>query len=221
MKQTSWVLNKSKNSPLEIYQELVNRQKKTENRWKVFAYISIGGFILSMCCLVYAVNLPKTVPVIVTLNDFGEAKYLGEVKVNYSGIKVPEIAIEYQLRKFVTNKFTIPGDREVLKNNLKDCYACLTSETAAKLSSELKDHNPLKDVEVIRKKVKIESVLNLTKNSYQVDFIVTQSNPYNMNIVEEKYRGVLTTTMLEPNDEDKILNPLGIYIKAYDFTKVK
>lgn len=220
--KTNWTLEKSKNTPLEIYERMERDRKRNENKWKIFAYISIAGFILSLAVMAWAINLPKTVPVLVSVSDFGEAKYIGEVnRINYSGIKVPEIAIEYQIRKFVTNKYTIPGDAEVLRNNLKDCYSCLTRDTSSKLSAELKEHNPLQDVQNLRKKVDIESVLKTSKNSYQIDFTITQSAPNTTNRHTIRMRGLVTLILLEPHEDDKILNPLGIYFSAYDFTEIK
>ncbi|MCQ2596574.1 MAG: type IV secretion system protein [Treponema sp.] len=222
MAKTSWTLPKSKTTPLEIYQNLVEKDRKNEKKLRMIAYVSLTGFILAIIGLLWAISLPKTVPVLVTLSDFGEAKYLGEVnKINYEGIKIPEIAIEYQIRKFVTNKYTIPGDKTVLRNNLIDCYSSLTRKSAAKMNSEINEHNPLNDVENLRRRVDIESVLALSKNSYQIDFLTTQSNPYNSNIVTARIRGVVTITLLEPSKEDKLLNPLGIYIDSYDFTQLK
>lgn len=222
MEKTSWTLHKSKTTPLEIYQALVEKDRKNETKLKLIAIVSLIGFILSICGLLWAANLPKTVPVLVTLSDFGEAKYLGEVnKINYSGIQVPEIAIEYQIRKFVTNKYTVPADMSVMKNNLIDCYSSLTRESASKMNSEIKEHNPLEDVDTIRRRVDIESVLSLSKNSYQIDFTTTQSNPFNANVVTSRMRGVVTIKMLEPSSDDKLLNPLGIYISSYDFTQLK
>ncbi len=222
MNKTNWILEKSKKQPLEIYEKIEKDRKKAEEKWKIFAYITIAGFVFSLGVMAYAVNLPKTVPVLVSISDFGEPKYIGEVnRINYSGIKVPEIAIEYQIRKFVTNKYTIPGDSEVLRNNLKDCYSCLTRDTSSKLSSELKERNPLQDIKYFRKKVEIESVLKTSKNSYQVDFRIAQSAPNDMNKEISRMRGIVTITLLEPHDDDKILNPLGIYISSYDFTELK
>ena len=222
MAKSSWLLEKSKTTPLEIYEQMEKERKKSENKWKFFAYVALGGFILSLIVMVWAINLPKSVPVLVSLSDFGEAKYIGEVnRINYSGIKVPEIAIEYQIRKFVTNKYTIPGDAEVLRNNLIDCYSCLTRDTSSKLSTELKEHNPIKDVQNIRRKVEIESVLKTSKNSYQVDFTITQTSPNEGSKVVIRMRGIVTVVLLEPADDDKVLNPLGIYFNAYDFTEIK
>ena len=218
----TWKFEKSKNDPLEIYEDLVIKDKRTQNKFRIMAYVSLTGFILAIAALVYALTLPRTVPVLITMSDWGEAKYVGEInKLSYQGIKVPQIAIEYQLRKFVSNYFSIPGDPDILKKNLVDCYSCLTSETADKLSSQLKENNPLKNYGSVRKTVDIESILTLSKNSYQVDFIISTTNPRNQNIITTRMRGVLTVSLLEPDEDDKILNPLGIYISSYDFREIK
>ena len=99
-RKTDWKLEKSGNTPLEIYEGIERDRKLNEDKWKIFAYISIAGFALALVVMAWCINLPKTVPVLISINDFGEAKYIGEVnRINYSGIKVPEIAIEYQIRK--------------------------------------------------------------------------------------------------------------------------
>ncbi len=219
--KTSWILEKSKTTPLEIYEQMEKDRMKAENKWKIFAWISIVGFILSLIVMAWAVNLPKTVPVIVSVNDFGEAKFIGEVnRINYSDLKIPEIVIESQINKFVTNKFSIPGDAEVLRNNLKECYAFLTAETAGKLSSELQEYNPLNDVDSIRRRVDVESILKTSKNSYQVDFKITQSTPYNSNRKIMWMRGIVTIVLLEPHKDDRLTNPLGIYFSEYDFKEI-
>lgn len=71
------------------------------------------------------------------------------------------------------------------------------------------------------KNVEIQSVLSLSKNSYQVDFIVSSTSTNGKLLKSERKRGVLTIDLMEPAEEDKILNPLGIYITNFDFTDIK
>lgn len=220
--KSQWILSKSQDTPLEKYERLIEKDKKNENRWKYFAYISLFGFVSSLIVLIYAINLPRTVPVIITLSDFGEAKYIGEAtKFSYNGANVPEIAIEYQIRKFTTNRFSVPGDPDILRNNLIDCYSCLTGDSASKLSNQLKENNPLKNYGTVRKTVEIESVISLSKNSYQIDFYVITTNPKDTQKIRTRMRGIMTVGLLEPSEEDKLLNPLGIYIRNFDYTEIK
>lgn len=166
--------------------------------------------------------MPKTVPLVITVSDWGEAKYVGAVSnYSYTGMRVPEIAIEYQLRKFITNRFSLPYDRSVLRNNLKDCYASLTRESATKLSAELRMNNPLNEAGKKSVTVDVESVLKLSAQSYQVDFIVLTSDTSGYVNIRQRMRGVLAVKLMEPAEEDQVLNPLGIYITNFDFTQVK
>ena len=207
---------------LYVYKKMQEKDAAESRILKIALVACLLILAVALVVMIYAINLPRTVPMVITVSDWGEAKYVGEVsKLNYAGIKVPAIAIEYQLRKFVSNKFTLSTDPNVVRKNLKDCYSCLTNSSSQKLSEELRAYNPLRDVGKIVRNVEIQSVLNVTQNSYQVDFIVTTSSISGRVEKVARYRGLLTTALMEPSDDDKILNPLGIYIKNFDFTEIK
>lgn len=218
----SWTLSKSKTTPLEQYVNLVKEEKRQSARWKYFALVSFGCLVASLGVLIYAINLPKTVPLVITVSDWGEAKYVGAVSnYSYNGIKVPEIAINYQLRKFIINRFSIPYDPHILRTNLQDCYSALTRESAAKLSSEIKTDNPMRQYGKKIVTVEIETILKLSAQSYQVDFLIITADSRGQINGRERMRGILAVKLMEPPAEDQILNPLGIYITNFDFTHIK
>ncbi len=219
--QDTWSKESEKFTNLYLYKKICDLDKTQMHKWKILALGSLVIMLISLCIMFYALNLPRTVPMVITVSDWGEARYVGEVnKLSFQGLKIPKIAIEYQLRRFITNRFNISTDANVIKGNLKDCYSCLTSNSAQKLSEELKADNPLKLVGKLIKNVEIESILTLSKNSYQVDFILTSSSLTGRMVETERLRGVLSVETLEPNEEDMKLNPLGIYITNFDFTKL-
>lgn len=219
--QDTWSKESVKFSNLYLYKKICDLNKTQMHKWKLLALGSLVIMLISLCIMFYALNLPRTVPLVITVSDWGEARYVGEVnKLSFQGLKIPKIAIEYQLRRFITNRFNISTDANVIRGNLKDCYSCLTSNSAQKLSEELKADNPLKLVGKLIKNVEIESILTLSKNSYQVDFIITSSSLTGRMVETERLRGVLSVETLEPNEEDMKLNPLGIYITNFDFTKL-
>jgi len=133
---------------------------------------------------------------------------------------VPDSAVHYQLRRFVSNLYTIPTDSEVLRQNLTDCYSCLTGNSAQKLSNRLRNENPFEVLGNFTQRVEIESVLVLPGKSYQVDFIVSTSRPNDTNTRKSRMRGTLTVELLAPPEEDIVANPLGIYIVGFDFAKI-
>lgn len=216
------IFEKETKSPLEMYEEFVRNDALRDKKFRIFAWTSCLGFLIALLICFYAVNLPKQVPLVITVNDWGEAKYVGNIsRLNYQGLKIPAVAIEYQIRKFVSNFFEIPGDTAVLKKNLRDCYASVDAATAEKLSNTLKEDNPLKNVEKTFRTIEIESVLKLTDSSYQADFVLSDKDKSASRVNKRRFRGILTIKLLEPAKDDMILNPLGIYITDFEFKEIK
>lgn len=221
MQPKDWTLQKTNDTPLERYLNYVRSEQARNRRWKIGFFGAVACLAVSCVCLFLDRNLPKEVPVVIALSEWGEPKYVGSVsKRNYDGIKVPERAFIWQVNKFVTNMYTISLDSKVTKKNLKDCYVSLTRTSAAKFTKWLKDENPLKDFGVVLQEVEIETTLALSNNSYQVDFLVTNTDKAGRINSKTRMRGVLSTQLMEPAEEDKELNLLGIYITNFDFTVI-
>lgn len=220
--KSEWGSENKELTHLYIYEQLKRMDRINEKKWKFVAIFSALCLSFTLMLLAYTINLPKTVPLVISVSDFGEAKYVGAAnKLSYSGMKIPQVAIEYQIRKFVINKFSLSTDGEVCRNNIREIYTMLTSTGSVKYSDELRDVNPLADVGKIIRSVDIESVLKLSSNSYQIDFYVNTENYEHRQKTASHIRGIVQTELLAPDKEDLIKNPLGIYIKDYDFTEIK
>ena len=58
---------------------------------KFIVVVSVLAFFLSIGITMYAVSLPDSIPVLVTMNDFGETQYIGPVsRKNYQNFNVPK-----------------------------------------------------------------------------------------------------------------------------------
>lgn len=209
------------NSMLSEYDRIIGMQNKENRTWRIIAVVSLSAFFISLGLLLYAIKLPKTVPMVITVSDFGEAKYVGEVsRLSYNNINVPEIAIQYQIRKFVINMRTINSDATVMKQNINNLYTMLTTTAAQKLSNMLREENPFSDFGKFKRAVVIESLLKLSNEAYQVDFIETRMTKIGGVLEKTRYRAIISTQLLEPSDSAKMENPLGIFISAFDISKV-
>jgi type IV secretion system protein VirB5 len=166
-----------------------------------------------------AVNLQQTVPVLITLSEWGEAAYKGAVDVERNKLKdVPEVAIQYQVRDFVTKLRTIPLDGEILYRDIAHCYEMVTVTCEKKMTQELRKEDPFGQVGKQKRGITIESVLKLSSTTYQVDWIETSGAANSTSGMRYRVRGVVTTELLVPSEEKRINNPLGIYIADYDMT---
>jgi type IV secretion system protein VirB5 len=203
----------------KAYADILLDKTKEMKWWR--GIIGIGILILFSLCLiffVYAVSLQKTVPVLVNVMPSGEAQYLGEVRQNNT-VPVPETAIQYQARHFITNLRSISTDAQVLYNNIEECYAMVTSSYEPVMTRSLRGASPFDLVGKIRRTVEVESVIKITGNSYQLDWTetVTDSSSTRRNV---RMRAIVTLKLLPVSDAAIKRNPLGIYIENCEMTEL-
>ena len=212
---------KELNPQFKEYDRIIGLQNKENKTWRIIAVASLSFLFLSLLLLLYAIKLPKTIPMVITVSEYGEAKYVGNVsKMSYSNMKVPDIAIQYQIKRFVTNMNTITSDAQVMRQNIRDCYNMLSGDAGLKLSNILKNDNPFDKFGDIKQSILLESILQLSPQSYQVDYIQSKITMTGVVTDRTRYRGIISIALLEPPEDKKIENPLGIYISDFDFTKV-
>ena len=222
--KTQWTLPRNEETPfnpLKEYDRLMGEKCKEAASWRTRTVISNVINLVLVIAVVWSFSQNQVVPIFVSTNDIGEVKYLGSpAKTAYSGSNVTDVMIIAHVRKFITNMYTIPQDPEVLRNNLKDCYATLTSNSASKFSRFLREDSPFDNFGLKNQTVAIETVLELSKNSYQIDFIVTTTQVDGSSKKLSRKRAILTTILLEPSKDDMLLNPIGIYITNFDVTNI-
>ena len=198
-------------------------QVMKENRiLKYVVIISCLAFFLSIAITFYAVSLPESVPVLITMNDFGETNYVGAVsRKNYQNYSVPEVAIHYQVKHFVELVYTLSTDKKVMQKSLSKTYHLLTSTTASKYSSRLKEETPFSDFGSRTREVIFQTEpLQLSRDTYQVDFKVIERQLSGTITSNKTFRAVISIKVLKPSNDDIKDNPLGIYITAFDFKEV-
>jgi type IV secretion system protein VirB5 len=174
-------------------------------------------FAVSLVLFYISISREDIVPVLVNVLPSGESAYLGEVK--QAQFQVPEAAIFYQVRKFITNIRTIPVDPYVLDSNILECYAMITSSYEQIFTPSLRANSPFQLVGKIRRSIEIESSLRITGNSYQVDWIESTfesgGNPSKV-----KMRALVTVRLITPDPSFIKDNPLGIFIEACEWTQI-
>ena len=191
---------------------------KEAQRWRL---VGIGSLILNAFSLVLyrqSINLQQTVPVLVNVMPSGEAQYLGEVRQS-GAMQVPEAAIQYQVRKFITNLRSVSTDRQVVFDNIDVCYAMITQSYDPIMTRMLRENSPFDLVGRIRRTVVIESVLNATTRTYHINWtetiIDTSSSQRSV-----RMRAVVTIRLIQPTSQTISKNPLGIYIENCEMTEL-
>lgn len=198
-------------------------QVMKENRiLKFVVIVSVLSFFLSIGICIYAVSQPDSIPVLVTMNDFGETQYIGPVsRRNYQNYNVPDVAVQAQVKEFISLSNTLSTDKTVMKKAVNKTYHLLTSTTASKYSTLVKENNPFKDFGSRTKEVLFQTEpLKVSQDTYQVDYQVITRQLSGTQISNESFRAVITVKMLQPAEEDIKDNPLGIYITSFDMKPI-
>jgi type IV secretion system protein VirB5 len=202
----------------KVYGNLLENERKSKKRWQLTAFISQGFVFICICIFWYVSMLPRNVPLIVTVAPWGEAEYRGEAAgAAYQNSQIPEIAIQYQVREFVTEFRGISSDSEILYQNITRCYARVTEPCNRKMTAALREEDPFSLVGKIKRVITVESVLRLSTQTWQVDWIESTSGT---STGTKRMRGVFTVELLNVSAKQRALNPLGIYIDDYDFTEL-
>jgi type IV secretion system protein VirB5 len=202
----------------KVYHDLIADAHKEKSTWQKIALFSLIFPIISVFVYVRAVNLQRTIPVLVTVSNWGEAKYQGEVTESLTSMSVPDAAVEYQVRDFVSKLRAIPTDAQVLYQDITHLYDMVTAQCSKTMTAQLQANAPFDVVGKTKRLIEIESVIKLTGGSYQIDWIENNSGTSNYS---QRFRGVVTTKLLEPPKDKRVKNPLGIYIDDYSYTEIQ
>jgi len=205
--------------------DMICGQTINENRilkFVIFVFAVILVIMTAAFCF-WAVNKKDTTPVLVTMNDFGETRYVGEVsKKNFQGFNIPELAITYKVKDFINLYKSLSSDKAVVKKNIEKAYHCLTSVSSSKYATLLKENNPYSDFGDYTKEVNFETdPLKISKDTYQVDYKVTKRIITGSIVEEKRERAVISIKALNPAEEDIEDNPLGIYITDFDIKEIR
>lgn len=192
--------------------------QKNARMWQIIAIVMLINFPISLAINFYAVGLPKTVPVIVTVNESGEANYVGAVTDSYwSKDKIPEIAKVYQIKKFIHRMNTVVIDRDAQRLYVKEAQAIVQGGGVSLLNTFFRENNPFDEFGERICTVDIEEPLKQTESTYIVYYDRTVKTYTGLTLRQERYSILINLGFYQSTPE----NPLGIYITGFDIKPVQ
>lgn len=187
--------------------------QKNARMWQIIALVSLSSFIISLFFLGVAANQPKTVPVIVTVNDEGKTSYVGKVdKSFYNTDQIPEIAKVYQIKHLIQNMFTWVTDSSAQKLYIKQAGDICQGGAVQQLNAFYSSRNPFKYIGEQTCTVDIEEPLKQSDKTYIVYFTTHVKTTAGFEVGGAKYSMLVTMNFFNISEG----NPLGIYITNFD-----
>ena len=194
--------------------------QKNARMWQIIALVSLSSFFISLGICFYAVTLPKTVPVIVTVDNNGNATYVGKVDSSYWGkSNIPEHHKTSQVLKLITNMYTWSSDYNAQQIFQRECENICQGAAVNQLDTFFIENNPYEWTGVRTQSVKIDAPLKQTSNTYVVYYDVLTYQQGRL-MQTRRFSALVTLGYYEVTEETKTLNPLGVYITSFDIQPV-
>jgi type IV secretion system protein VirB5 len=174
--------------------------------------------VIGFSYALYQSTQVKLVPYIVEVDKLGTAAVAGyPQQIEYADPRVVRAA----LGGFITSFRSITPDAVVQKQYIDRTYALLrTSDPATeKINSWFRDNSPFEKAKAATVAIEVNNVVALSNQSYQIDWTEFERDRKGKETATRRFRGIATVTLSPPQDEEIIrLNPIGLYLRDFDWT---
>jgi type IV secretion system protein VirB5 len=203
---------------LEMADTVDGLAQKNARMWQLIALVSLSSFFIALGVLIYAVTLPKTVPVIVTVNPEGEADYAGKIdKSSYGKTAIPDIAKEYQIKRLLSKMHQWVADKEAQQLYIAEARSIVQSNAVRHLDLFFRSNNPFADFGDKTRSISIEPPLKQTEKTYIVYFTTVEKHRSGYEGKRVRWSALINLDQYEPSVE----NPLGLYITNFDIKAIE
>lgn len=191
---------------------------KAASAWRV---VGITGMLMAVIGFSYALyqsTQVKLVPYIVEVDKLGTAATAGyPQQIEYADPRV----VRATLGSFITNFRSVTPDTVVQKQYIDRAYAHLRSSDPAteKVNAWFRSNSPFDRAREKTVAIEVNNIVPLSNQSYQIDWTEYERDRQGKEIATRRFRGIATVTLTPPQDEAVIrLNPIGLYLKDFDWT---
>jgi type IV secretion system protein VirB5 len=218
---------KTKNTEIYLkqskgYGEFIEEATK---KLRTSVFFNFFQLVINFLCIIgmfYVGTLPKSIPMVIQVQPWGEAQYLGDVsEYSYGKVPIEEKSIEFYLRYFVNNMYSLSTDPEVVMQNWRTAFSFISTSGYPQLEQLFRELKPLESVGTTRSIVEIESFIKITKNTYQIDwFVLSSEGSGSFATGGKRMRGIFTIIFAQPPKEKEKVNPLGIYVDSFNVVEL-
>ncbi|AIL64747.1 conjugal transfer protein TrbF [Rickettsiales bacterium Ac37b] len=181
----------------------------------------ISTLVVSSIAVILAISITKNkiIPYIVQVDKLGKIEAV-EQALAY---KTPDHKIiKSELASFIEKARSISADNIVQKKALEKIYAYLPKGKSASLFVQeyINHHNPFELARNVTQAVEISSILQVSDKSWQIEWQELTRDLHGNLISSSKWKAALSIEFSAPNQEEDILmNPLGLFITELSWTK--
>ncbi|RWI16661.1 conjugal transfer protein TrbF [Mesorhizobium sp.] len=191
---------------------------KAASAWRIVGITGMAMAVVGFTYSIYQSTQVKLVPYIVEVDKLGTAVAAGfPQQIEYADARV----VRATLGGFVSNFRSVTPDAVVQKQYIDRTYALLRSSDPAteKVNTWFRSSSPFEKAKNATVAVEVNNIVALSNQSYQVDWTEFERDRRGRETAVRRFRGIATVTLTPPQDEAMIrLNPIGLYLRDFDWT---
>lgn len=191
---------------------------KAANAWRIVGVTSLALALVSTSYALFQSTQVKLVPYLVEVDKLGSAVNAGfPAQIEYADPRV----VRAVLAGFVTNFRSVTPDAVVQKQYIDRVYALLrtTDPATEKVNGWFRSASPFEKAKTATVSIEVNNVVPLSSQSFQIDWTEFERDRKGKEIATRRFRGVVTVVLIPPQDEAVIrLNPIGLYLRDFDWT---
>ena len=186
--------------------------------WRIVGIAGMTMAVIGFGYALYQSTQVKLVPYIVEVDKLGTTSNAGvPQQIEYADPRV----VRATLGSFVSNFRSVTPDGVVQKQYIDRTYALLrTSDPSTqKINAWFRGNSPFEKAKTSTVAIEVNNIVALSNQSYQLDWTEFERDRRGKETATRRFRGIATVTLTPPQDEGVIrLNPIGLYVRDFDWT---
>lgn len=197
---------------LEGWDVLVGRVHRDKNIFVLISILELVTIIILVLSSIHLAHLPKNIPMVITVDNYGKADYVGDIsKYTLGDLNIQENSFKYYLELFVKNISSQSSDFVIREKNWGNAFEYITKKGYKLLEEEYFTKDPLNINNTLRIYTEIISNIKITDKTYSIEWTETIYKP-NGGMSSIKNMVGMFSIVIENNNKK---NPLGIYVDEY------
>ena len=191
---------------------------KAAAAWRIVGVLGLSMGVIGFAYALYLSSQVKLVPYVIEVDKLGNAVSAGfPQQIEYDDARV----VRASLGNFVTAFRSITPDAVVQKQYIDRTYALLRASDPStdKINAWFRSNSPFERAKSATVAIEVNNIVALSNQTYQIDWTEFERDRKGKETGTRRFRGIATVALTAPQDEATIrLNPIGLYIRDFDWT---
>lgn len=186
--------------------------------WRIVGILALTMAVIGFSYALYLSTQVRLVPYIVEVDKLGTSVTAGfPQQIEYADARV----IRATLAEFVMSLKSVTPDAVVQKQYIDRTYALIRTAdpSTQKINAWFRGNSPFEKAKTSTVAIEVNNVVALSHQTYQIDWTEYERDRKGKETGTRRFRGIATVALSAPQDEAIIrLNPIGLYVKDFDWT---